>query len=126
MRTTGFQLLLDLYDCAAVSLDDVGALERVMRDALRRAEFQIVDCVAHQFPHQGITLILILGQSHATLHTWPEARFVTADIYACGESNAIAPALETIRAELVRRFAPRAFTARVIERGLDTLAQKDV
>lgn len=126
MDTTGLELILDLYNCKSVTLDNLDALERVALDSIKIAGFEVVDRIAHQFSNQGITLVLILAQSHATLHTWPEARFVTADVYACGASGTIAPSLEIVRKELVQRFEPGAFTARVIERGLDTDGQKVV
>ncbi len=120
MHTNGLELLLDLYECNSVTLNDVSGLEGILQRARHRAGFQVVNQTVHQFPHQGITLIFILSQSHATLHTWPEVRFVTADVYACGESRVISSELEIVRDELVRGFAPRSFTAQVIARGIDT------
>ncbi len=120
MHTTGLELLLDLYDCNSDSLSNVDALERVLREAIQPAGFEVVDRIAHQFSSQGVTLVLILAQSHAMLHTWPEARFVTADVYACGLSADISPVLETVRQRLIHLFQPRAHTFRLIERGLDT------
>lgn len=126
MLSSGFELLLDLYDCNSDSLSDVDALEDVLLEAVQPAGFEMVDRIAHQFPSQGVTLVLILAQSHATVHTWPEARFVTADIYACGLSADISPALETVRHRLIQLLQPRAHTFRLIERGLDTAHQNIV
>jgi len=126
MHTLGLELLLDLYDCTSDALGDVDALERVLCEAIQPAGFEVVDRIAHQFASEGVTLVLILAQSHATLHTWPEARFVTADVYACGASQDISPALETVRQRLVQLFCPRRHTFRLIERGLDTDAQSVV
>lgn len=121
---TGLELLLDLYDCKTAALNDAAALERIMRAAVELARFDVVESVAHQFPHQGVTLVLILGQSHATLHTWPEARFVTADVYVCGQTDATKAALETIREHLVARFKAHSFSARLIKRGLTQPRQR--
>jgi S-adenosylmethionine decarboxylase len=118
MVTIGLELLLDLYDCDGLALNDVNALELALRQAIRQADFSVVGRTAHQFPHQGITLVLILSQSHATLHTWPEAKFATVDVYACGVLGEVKPALEKIQRSLVARFQPRTFSAHVIERGL--------
>lgn len=119
MLSSGFELLLDLYDCNSDSLGDVDALEGLLLEAIQPAGFDVVDRIAHQFPSQGVTLVLILAQSHATVHTWPEARFVTADVYACGSSEDISPALETVRQRLIESLQPRAHVFRLIERGLD-------
>jgi spermidine synthase len=118
MRMTGLQLLLDLYDCNAVTLNDVETVESIFRQAIALAGFQVVNRTMHQFPHQGITLVLILAQSHATLHTWPESNFATVDVYACGSSEIVQPALEKIQEHLIQQFAPRKFSAQFVNRGL--------
>jgi len=118
--TVGLQLLLDLYHCRSVALNDVDAVERILRQAIALAGFQVVNRTMHQFPHQGITLVLILAQSHATLHTWPESNFATVDVYACGTAETVRPALEKIQDHLVQQFAPLEFSSQFIHRGLDT------
>ncbi|NMC05941.1 MAG: adenosylmethionine decarboxylase [Candidatus Lokiarchaeota archaeon] len=39
----------------------------------------------HQFQPEGITIVAILADSHAVLHTWPEEAFIIADIFTCGQ-----------------------------------------
>lgn len=124
MRHKGRELLLDLFDCKSASLNDTSLLERILLDAAQFARFDVVGRMAHQFPHQGITLVLILGQSHATLHTWPESRFAALDVYVCDESRETCAALETIRDHLIQILEPRSFESRLIERGLDTRAEQ--
>ncbi len=123
MHQNGHELLVDLFDCKSASLNDALLLERILLDAVQCARFDVVGRMVHQFPHQGITLVLILGQSHATLHTWPESRFVALDVYVCGESEETCVALETIRDRLIQILEPRSFESRLIERGLDTGAE---
>jgi S-adenosylmethionine decarboxylase proenzyme len=120
MGMTGMQLLLDLYDCDAATLHDAETVESIFRQAINSAGFQVVNRTMHQFPHQGITLVLILAQSHATLHTWPESNFATVDVYACGASETVKPALEKICEHLVQRFAPLKFSSQFVNRGLDS------
>ena len=50
---------------------------------LSRAGATIVDVVSHAFPATGLTCVLILRESHAVLHTWPETGMVNIDIFSC-------------------------------------------
>lgn len=51
--------------------------------ALRRAGATVVQEVSHSFPETGLTCVLILRESHAVLHTWPETGTVNVDIFSC-------------------------------------------
>ena len=51
--------------------------------ALDRAGGTIVDAISHAFPKTGLTCVLILRESHAVLHTWPETGTVNIDIFSC-------------------------------------------
>jgi S-adenosylmethionine decarboxylase len=63
-------------------------------------------------PDRGITAVLVLAESHLSLHTWPEHRFAAADMYTCGRC-------EPHRADEILRIglAPRSVCARQIVRG---------
>ena len=36
------------------------------------------------FPNGAITLVLILAESHLSVHTWPEESMVAIDLFSCG------------------------------------------
>ena len=51
--------------------------------ALQDAGATIVETLSHQFPGAGLTCALVLAESHAVLHTWPETGTVNIDIFSC-------------------------------------------
>jgi S-adenosylmethionine decarboxylase len=51
--------------------------------ALERAGATVVETLSHAFPGAGLTSVLILRESHAVLHTWPETGTVNIDIFSC-------------------------------------------
>ena len=51
--------------------------------ALESAGGTVVEAVSHNFPGAGLTCVLILAESHAVLHTWPETGTVNIDIFSC-------------------------------------------
>jgi len=61
----------------------VDEVSELFMAALQRAGATIVDVVCHAFPVTGLTCVLILRESHAVLHTWPETGMVNIDIFSC-------------------------------------------
>lgn len=77
--------LLDLYGCPAALLRDAAALERAMRQAATQAGATILSAHFHTFgAGGGVTGVLLLAESHITIHTWAEHHFAAVDIFLCG------------------------------------------
>lgn len=73
----------DLAGCEALGGFDPEAVAAMFAAALRSAGATIVREVSHAFPGAGLTCVLILRESHAVLHTWPESGTVNVDIFSC-------------------------------------------
>ena len=73
----------DLSGCAALSALAADEIADLFIAALGRAGATIVDTVSHAFPTAGLTCVVILRESHAVLHTWPETGMVNIDIFSC-------------------------------------------
>jgi S-adenosylmethionine decarboxylase len=74
---------VDLQGCAAMSEWTPTALSAAFAAALERAGATVVQAISHDFPGTGLTAVLILAESHAILHTWPETGTVNIDIFSC-------------------------------------------
>lgn len=73
----------DLDGCSALATMTPEELSAVFVAALERAGATIVEQVSHVFPGAGTTCVLILAESHAVLHTWPETGTVNIDVFSC-------------------------------------------
>ncbi len=73
----------DLSNCAALSQLTGDEVAELFIAALDRAGATIVEAVSHAFPKTGLTCVLILRESHAVLHTWPETGTINIDIFSC-------------------------------------------
>ena len=93
-------LSADLALCDALPQLTGDEIAELFVDALGRAGATVVNTVSHAFPESGLTCVLILRESHAVLHTWPETGMVNIDIFSC------TPRLRGMQAihELGRRF----------------------
>ncbi|MEP7309483.1 MAG: S-adenosylmethionine decarboxylase [Acidobacteriota bacterium] len=73
----------DLSGCEALSELTGDEVSELFIAALRGAGATIVRAVSHAFPETGLTCVLILRESHAVLHTWPETGTINIDIFSC-------------------------------------------
>lgn len=78
------ELLVDLYECKG-NLDNTKSLVDTLVRAADKMGSTIVKKVQHKFSPTGITVILILAETHMSLHTWPEYNYAALDIFICNE-----------------------------------------
>ncbi|MRW90127.1 adenosylmethionine decarboxylase [Duganella sp. FT80W] len=84
----GTHVLADLNGIDAARLSDSAFLETLLREAATSAGAQILFSHFHGFGDgQGVTGVVLLAESHITIHTWPECGFAAADIFMCGSAQ---------------------------------------
>ena len=93
------QLLVDLYQCDA-DLNDADNLMRILEKAAKIAGSTVVDRYIHRFQPVGVTVFLILAETHLSIHTWPEHKYASLDIFICGKEKNPEDAWESIKADL--------------------------
>tara|TARA_R110002153_G_scaffold6556_12_gene30041 strand:- start:6219 stop:6602 length:384 start_codon:yes stop_codon:yes gene_type:complete len=109
--TPGKHLLLDLYQ--AVHLSDMSVIEKALLEAADACDAKVLQKNFHSFgEEQGITGMLLLAESHISIHTWPESHFAAVDIFMCGNCDpelAIAP--------IKKYLHPKSVDVREFDRG---------
>jgi S-adenosylmethionine decarboxylase len=102
----------DFGNCEALGKFDGPGIAAVFAAALRGAGATIVQELSHAYPGQGLTCVLVLRESHAVLHTWPETGTVNIDIFSCS------PRLKSLGAieELGRLLGARKVSVQEIPR----------
>ena len=73
----------DLLSCAALTELTSDEVADLFVGALNRAGATIIESVSHARPTTGLTCVLILRESHAVLHAWPQIGMVNIDIFRC-------------------------------------------
>ncbi|MBB05956.1 adenosylmethionine decarboxylase [Pseudooceanicola sp.] len=87
----GTHLLIDHRGGAAMT--DAAKLEEVMRGAAEAAGATVLSAHFHKFPDRaGVTGVLLLAESHISVHTWPEHNYAAFDVFVCGEGTGKAAA----------------------------------
>jgi S-adenosylmethionine decarboxylase len=101
---------IDVWLDDARVLTDEPALLEIMRTAAEAGHAVVLDSSSYRFPNGAITAVLILSQSHLSVHTWPEFGSANFDLLTCGRLNG-----ELMIGELQTRLAPvRANISRTI------------
>ena len=93
-------LLVDLYGCPADLLNDVAALEKVMIEAAQRAGATVINSMFHHFSPFGVSGVVVIQESHLTIHTWPEQGFAAVDLFTCGTQTKPRQALTHLKRAL--------------------------
>jgi S-adenosylmethionine decarboxylase len=83
MKFAGMHLLADLW--GARKLDDPEYIDAALREAALAAGATILHSHFHHFtPNGGVSGVVVLAESHISIHTWPEHDFAAVDIFMCG------------------------------------------
>ncbi len=120
----GLHLTADLRGCQCDSawLLDAPLLGVACRDAVHAAGLQAVAQLFHAFPATpqgpgGVTATLLLAESHLCVHTWPEQRGVTLDVYVCNFGADHSAKAQMLMDALLQLFAPTEVQRHSLQRG---------
>jgi S-adenosylmethionine decarboxylase len=75
---------IDAVTTPASPVTDVDILSEIAVGAVRAGRGHVLDISHVVFPNGAITLVLILAESHLSIHTWPEERLIAIDLFSCG------------------------------------------
>ncbi|HNU92343.1 MAG TPA: adenosylmethionine decarboxylase [Spirochaetota bacterium] len=99
MEGLGTHLIAELFDCNELHLNDVKKVEEVMMAAAELSSATIIKPFFHKFSPYGISGVIVIAESHFTIHTWPEYGYAAVDVFTCGDLEC-QKALDYIKAEL--------------------------
>ena len=114
MNALGRHLLIELFDCDIDVINNLETVKGALVEAAKRAQATIVDVVFHEFNPFGISGVVVIAESHLSIHTWPEYRYAAVDIFSCGE--VLQP--EIAATYLVEQFAAERTSVVEMQRGL--------
>jgi S-adenosylmethionine decarboxylase len=118
LQHAGTHLIADLQGVDSEKLADAAVIEALLKQGAIAAGASIVYSHFHTFgPGQGITGVVLLAESHISIHTWPELGFAALDIFMCGAARP-QHALDLICAAL----SPSLCETRQVQRGYSIVA----
>ena len=86
LEFAGTHLLIEMW--GATRLDDATAIEAALREAALAAGATVLHAHTHRFsPFGGVSGVVVLAESHISIHTWPERDYAAIDIFMCGDCH---------------------------------------
>ncbi len=114
MNALGTHLLVELRECNPEILKSLEKVRNALVSAAKEAKATIVDISFHEFNPFGISGVVVIAESHLTIHTWPEYNYAAVDIFTCGE--VIKP--EVAASYLIKQFESKSPSIVEIKRGI--------
>lgn len=85
-----------------------------IKQCFEKANISLLNTTWHNFDNNGaFTVIYLLAESHLSIHTWPEHKYIALDVFTCGNSNT-----QLLVDEIIKYFEPKYFNSHNLERGI--------
>ena len=113
----GMHALLDLFGIDVKTACDEALISLLLHQAAHLAGATVLQSHFHHFgENMGVTGVLLLSESHISIHTWPEYQFAAVDIFICGKHQ-----IEIAADFLKTAFNAQNFSLKFENRGNETL-----
>lgn len=113
VSTRGTHLLVEYRGCESEVLDDVDRVRALMLEAAEAAGATVVGELLKPYAPQGVTGVVVIEESHFSIHTWPECRYAAVDFYTCGSCDPL-----RAHAVLARGLGAASAERMIVARGL--------
>ena len=84
IESLGRHLLIDFNNCDPVMLDTEDQIRDILLSSARACAATILEYSFHHFSPQGVSGVVLIAESHISIHTWPENHYAAVDIFTCG------------------------------------------
>ena len=103
----GCHLLANYVGCDPAALADNAGLKAALESAVKAAGATLLDSVDYAFTPSGMTAVMLLSESHASIHTYPEHRACFVDLFTCGRGCSVQKFDEALREYLRPKHVQR-------------------
>jgi S-adenosylmethionine decarboxylase len=100
MKALGIHLLIEFTYCNRQKIDNLDYLDKVMSQAAEAAGATVLKTAFQDFNPQGVSGVVVIAESHLTIHSWPEYGYAAVDIFTCGTKVDPWKAAEFLKKEL--------------------------
>lgn len=112
MQILGRHVIIEIDN--AQNLTDVSYIEESLKTAAIATGATILMSNFHKFGGEGgVSGVIVLAESHISIHTWPEYGYAALDIFVCGDCDPM-KAIPIIR----ERFKTNLIRHKLLERGM--------
>lgn len=109
----GNHLLVEFYGCDEKVLMRTDSIQKAMEEAVRESKASVVQSSFHEFKPYGVSGVVVIQESHYTIHTWPEWQYAAIDLFFCSEAVQVEKAVHVLQ----KHLKPQRITYILVERG---------
>jgi len=113
-KALGLHIIADLYGVEGDLIDRVEDIRALLEGAVKHAKLTKISSHYYQFKPHGATGVVLIAESHISIHTWPELGIATVDVYTCGDPQQCVEAMNFI----IDKLKPKRVDKKVFERGI--------
>jgi S-adenosylmethionine decarboxylase len=118
-NTIGHHYIVEGSGCDRDVIGSVARVQQILAKAAEVANAKVWSISFHRFPPYGVSGVVVISESHLSVHTWPEAGYVALDIYTCGKDAKPEEAVEFA----MKAFGASDMHATEVTRGLEELEE---
>jgi len=85
LKSLGKHIILEVHGVDSNLLNNIEKIENIMTKAVRLCGATIIKPFFHQFSPHGISGVIVIAESHFSIHTWPEYGYAALDLFTCGD-----------------------------------------
>jgi S-adenosylmethionine decarboxylase len=101
MKALGCHIVAELSLCDPELLAELEGVKSAMVEAAEVANAEVREVAFHRFIPHGVSGVVVIAESHLSIHTWPEIGYAAVDIYTCGSHTDPMKALQHLSSKLL-------------------------
>jgi S-adenosylmethionine decarboxylase len=118
-KITGLHIIGDLYECDFtffINKYSTLDLRKILEDKVQESSLTIMGSILKEFYHTSFSLNIMLAESHICIHTWPEEKYVSLDVFVCNYTKDNSEIAKNIFEDIKCLFASKKEKIQLIER----------
>ncbi len=113
MKVLGRHIIAELYGVSKDLISKEEQVRQIMEKVIEEAKVEVVGSLYKQFNPHGVTGIILISESHISIHTWPEYELVNLDIFTCGDPQQAHKAFDAF----IKYLKPKNYKHYILDRG---------
>lgn len=92
--------MVEFYRCDTAIINDTLRIKQLLLTSAELAGLTVVEAVVHHFSPIGVSGVVVVKESHISVHTWPEYGYVALDFFTCNSAYSLTTAIDFLTNEL--------------------------
>jgi S-adenosylmethionine decarboxylase len=105
IETIGFHYVVEAAGCDPEILADANKLREIFLEAAKIGKMEVKMTHFFKFSPTGVSGMVVVAESHLSIHTWPERGYAAIDVYTCGTKADPEKAVDYILDQIKAKYA---------------------